>query len=38
MVDFKTEKKYLRSSALVFWEIAMHNGIPDELEHLSLIR
>jgi beta-galactosidase len=38
MVDFKTKKRYLRPSALVFREIAMDNGIPDELEHLTLIQ
>jgi len=38
MVDFKTKKRYLCPIALVFREIATHNGIPDELEHLTLIQ
>lgn len=34
-VDFKTKKRYLRPSALVYREIAMSSGIPEELEHLK---
>ncbi len=38
MVDFKTKKRYLRPSALVFREIARTNGIPEELEHLVMMQ